>query len=49
MGLLHERSRRSAWEDWEKDHWLAQATFGLFLAGLAGWLIVLYRDAPLAF
>jgi succinate dehydrogenase hydrophobic anchor subunit len=49
MMLLRERSRRSAWDDWKKDNWLAQAAFGLFLALLAVWLIVLYRGAPLAF
>ena len=49
MILLRERSRRPAWEEWEKDHWLVQAAFGLFLAALAVSLIVLYRGAPLAF
>ena len=49
MILLRERPRRSAWEDWKKDHWLAQTAFGLFLAVLAVSLIVLYRSAPLAF
>jgi hypothetical protein len=49
MVAMHERSRRTAWQDWKQDHWLAQAAFSLFLAVLAVWLVILYRGCPLAF
>ncbi len=49
MILFDARSRRSAREGLKKDHWLAQTGFGLFLAGLVVWLVVLYRDAPFVF
>jgi hypothetical protein len=32
-----------------KDHWLARASFGLFIAALAAWLAALYWTAPLNF
>jgi hypothetical protein len=32
-----------------EDHWLARASFGLFVAGLAAWLVALYWTAPLDF
>jgi hypothetical protein len=32
-----------------EDHWLARAGFGLFVAGLAAWLVALYWAAPLDF
>jgi len=38
------RTNKSA----QEDHWLAQAIFGLVVAGLAVWLVVLY-SAPLNF
>ncbi len=46
MVMLRERSRRSIWEDWRKDHWLAQSAFGLFLTALAVGLVVLSRGVP---
>jgi hypothetical protein len=32
-----------------EDHWLARASFGLFVAGLAACLVALYWTAPLDF
>ena len=32
-----------------KDHWLAQATFGLFVAGLMLSLVALYWSGPVDF
>lgn len=49
MAMFDVRSNRSARDGWKKDHWLAQTGYGLFLAGLVVWLIVLYRGAPFAF
>lgn len=43
------RSRWSAGKDWKQSEWLAQAIFGLFLAGLMAWLAVLYLGAPVDF
>jgi uncharacterized membrane protein YhdT len=43
METLHERTRRTGWQDRKQDHWLAQVAFGLCLLALAVWLVVLYR------
>lgn len=43
MFLLHEHSRRLLSAD------PAQTAFGLFVAGLVAWLIVLYWAAPFDF
>lgn len=47
MALLDDHTHDPVDIDLGKDRWLAQAVFGLFLAGLMGWLIVLYWGAPL--
>jgi hypothetical protein len=47
MALLDNHSRDPAGIDLEKGRWLAQTAFGLFLAGLMVWLVVLYWGAPL--
>jgi len=36
------RTNKSA----QEDHWLAHAIFGLVVAGLAAWLVVLYSAPP---
>ena len=43
MVALPERTRRMAWQDRKKDHWLLQVAFGLCLVALAIWLVALYR------
>jgi uncharacterized membrane protein YesL len=42
MMTLRKPARRTAWQEWKKDHWLARAAFGLFLVTLAVWLVVLH-------
>jgi hypothetical protein len=49
LDMLHEHSRRTAWQDWKQDNWVTQVAFGLFLAALVVWLVILYRGYPLAF
>lgn len=49
MALLHQHRRYPAGTDLEKDRWQAQAVFGLFVAGLMAWLVVLYCGGPLDF
>lgn len=49
MAMFDTRPRRSAGDDWKHDHWLAHTGFGLFIAGLVVWLIVLYDGAPFVF
>jgi hypothetical protein len=49
METLSYRSRRSGHEDSNSDHWLAQASFGLFVAGLMVCLVALYLGGPVDF
>jgi len=49
MATRRYRSRWSAGQDVNKDHWLAQAGFGLFMAGLMVWLVALYSGVPVDF
>jgi len=49
METQRYRSRRSAGQDVNKDHWLVQAGFGLFMAGLMVWLLALYSGVPVDF
>jgi len=49
MAASREHSRRTAWQDWKQDNWVTQVAFGLFLAALVVWLVILYRGYPLAF
>jgi hypothetical protein len=49
METLRKRTSPSAWQDWKRDHWLAQAAFGLCLVALAGWLVMLYRGYSVDF
>ncbi len=47
--LSSYRSRSSEHEDTKNDHWLAQASFGLFVAGLMVCLVALYLGGPVDF
>lgn len=48
MIMFRDRSHGSVQQD-RQDHWLAQASFGLFVAGLMVCLVALYLGGPVDF
>ena len=45
VAMTTTRSKRWA----SNDHWLAQVSFGLVVAGIAAWLVTLYWTGPFDF